>query len=148
MALAQSGSLASRLRLRAAAMSFQQTIARQVSMSGIGLHSGKPVRMTISGAGPDTGVLFRTEDGTIIPASTEQVVDTRSATTVGMFGMRARSIEHVMAALAGLGIDNVVIDIDAEELPAADGSAKPFVELLRSAGRVALPAPRRRLVIE
>jgi len=148
MALAQSGSLASRLRLRAAAMSFQQTIARQVSMSGIGLHSGKPVRMTISGAGPDTGVLFRTEDGTIIPASTEQIVDTRSATTVGMFGMRARSIEHVMAALAGLGIDNVVIDIDAEELPAADGSAKPFVELLRSAGRVALPAPRRRLVIE
>ena len=129
-------------------MSSQQTIANKVSMSGIGLHSGKPVTMTVSGAGPDTGVLFRAKDGTIIPASTEQVVDTRSATTVGMFGVRTRSIEHVMAALAGLGIDNVVIDADAEELPAADGSAKPFVDLLRSAGRVTLPAERRRLVIE
>jgi UDP-3-O-acyl N-acetylglucosamine deacetylase len=140
--------LASHLHPKAAIMSSQQTIGRTLSMAGIGLHSGKPVEMTISAAGPDTGILFRAKDRTIIPASAEHVVDTRSATTVGAFGVKVRSIEHVMAALAGLGIDNVVIDTNAEELPAADGSAKPFVELLQSAGRVFLAAPRRRLVIE
>ncbi len=104
--------------------------------------------MTLSPAGTDTGVIFRAADGTIIPASAEHVVDTRSATTVAAFGVRVRSIEHLMAALGGLGIDNVVVDTDAEELPAADGSARPFVELLRSAEPVPLPAPRQRLVIE
>jgi len=128
-------------------MDFQQTIRRQVSLAGIGLHSGEPVKMTLSPAAADTGVLFRAADGTFIPASAENVVDTRSATTVGAFGVRVRSIEHLMAALAGLGIDNILVDTDAEELPAADGSAQPFVDLLQSAGRVSLPAPRRRLVI-
>ena len=117
-------------------------------MAGIGLHSGEPVKMTLSPAAADTGVLFRAADGTFIPASAEHVVDTRSATTVGAFGVKVRSIEHLMAALAGLGIDNVLVDVDAEELPAADGSAKPFVELLEAAGRVPLPAPRQRVVIE
>jgi UDP-3-O-[3-hydroxymyristoyl] N-acetylglucosamine deacetylase len=91
-------------------------------------------------------VLFRAADGTFISASAETVVDTRSATTVGAFGVKVRSIEHLMAALGGLGIDNVLVDTDAEELPAADGSAKPFVDLLEE-GRSSLPAPRRRLMI-
>jgi UDP-3-O-[3-hydroxymyristoyl] N-acetylglucosamine deacetylase len=129
-------------------MDFQQTIRKQVSMTGIGLHSGEPVKMTLSPAAADTGVLFRAVDGTFIPASAEHVVDTRSATTVGAFGVKVRSIEHLMAALSGLGIDNVLVDTTAEELPAADGSAKPFVELLQAAGRVSLPAPRQRLVIQ
>lgn len=129
-------------------MNSQQTIRKQVSVTGIGLHSGEPVKMTISPAAADTGVLFRAADGTFIPASAEHVVDTRSATTVGAFGVRVRSIEHLMAALAGLGIDNALVDVDAEELPAADGSARPFVELLQSAGRASLPVPRQRLVIE
>jgi UDP-3-O-[3-hydroxymyristoyl] N-acetylglucosamine deacetylase len=130
------------------AMDFQQTIRKQVSMTGIGLHSGEPVKITLSPAAADTGVLFRAADGTFIPASAEHVVDTRSATTVGAFGVKVRSIEHLMAALSGLGIDNVLVDTDAEELPAADGSARPFVELLEAAGRVSLPAPRQRLVIQ
>ncbi len=75
-------------------------------------------------------------------------MDTRSATTVGAFGVKVRSIEHLMAALGGLGIDNVLVDTDAEELPAADGSAKPFVDLIESAGRASLPAARQRLVID
>jgi UDP-3-O-acyl N-acetylglucosamine deacetylase len=129
-------------------MDSQKTIRKQVSLAGIGLHSGEPVTMTLSPAAADTGVLFRAGDGTFIPASAEHVVDTRSATTIGAFGVKVRSIEHLMAALAGLGIDNVLVDVDAEELPAADGSAKPFVELLESAGRVSLAAPRQRLVIE
>jgi len=103
--------------------------------------------MTLSPAAADTGVLFRAADGTFIPASVDHVVDTRSATTVGAFGVRVRTIEHLMAAVSALGIDNVLVDVDAEEIPATDGSAKPFVELLYSAGRVSLPAPRQRLVI-
>jgi UDP-3-O-acyl N-acetylglucosamine deacetylase len=128
-------------------MDFQQTIRKRVSLAGIGLHSGEPAKITLSPAAADTGVLFRAPDGTFIPADTEHVVDTRSATTVAAFGVRVRSIEHLMAALAGLGIDNVLVDTDAEELPAADGSAKPFIDLLQEAGRISLPAPRRRLVI-
>src|SRR5262249_34391008 len=110
-------------------------------------HSGLPVRMQISPAVPDTGILFRAPDGTVIPASPDHVVDTRSATTVGAFGVKVRSIEHLMAAATGLGIDNLIVDVDAEELPAADGSATPLVALLRSAGVVALPAPRQPLQI-
>jgi UDP-3-O-[3-hydroxymyristoyl] N-acetylglucosamine deacetylase len=104
--------------------------------------------MTLSPASADTGVLFRAADGTFIPTSADNVVDTRSATTVGAFGVKVRSIEHLMAALGGLGIDNVLVDTTAEELPAADGSAKPFVELLESAGCMTLPAPRQQLVVE
>ena len=104
--------------------------------------------MTLSPASADTGVLFRAADGTFIPASADNIVDTRSATTVGAFGVKVRSIEHLMAALGGLGIDNVLVDTNAEELPAADGSAKPFVELLESAGCVSLPAPRQEFAVE
>ncbi len=103
--------------------------------------------MTLSPAAADTGILFRAADGTFIPASPDHVVDTRSATTVGAFGVKVRSIEHLMAAVRALGIDNLLVDVDAEEIPATDGSAKPFVELLYSAGRVSQPAPREPLAI-
>jgi UDP-3-O-[3-hydroxymyristoyl] N-acetylglucosamine deacetylase len=104
--------------------------------------------MTLSPAAADTGILFQAPDGTFIPASPSHVVDTRSATTVGAFGVRVRTIEHLMAAASALGIDNLLVEVDAEEIPAADGSARPFVELLSSAGRVSLPATRRPLVID
>lgn len=103
--------------------------------------------MTLSPAAADTGIIFRAPDGTLIPASPDHVVDTRSATTVGAFGVKVRTIEHLMAAVSALGIDNLFVEVDAEEIPAADGSAKPFVELLYSAGRVSLPAPRPQLTI-
>lgn len=128
-------------------MDFQQTIRTRVSLDGIGLHSGSPVRITLSPAAPDTGILFRAADGTFIPASADHVVDTRSATTVGAFGIKVRTIEHLMAAVSALRIDNLLVDVDAEEIPAVDGSAKPFVELLHSAGRVSQPASRQRLLI-
>ncbi len=104
--------------------------------------------MTLSPAASDTGILFRAPDGTLIPATTDHVVDSHFATTVGAFGVKVRTIEHLMAAAHALGIDNLLVDVTAEELPAVDGSSKPFVELLESAGRVSLPAPRRSLVIE
>ncbi len=103
--------------------------------------------MTLSPAAADTGILFRAADGTFIPATPDHVVDTRSATTVGAFGVKVRSIEHLMAAVSALGIDNLLVDVDAEEIPATDGSAKPFVELLYAAGRVSQPAPRQPLAI-
>jgi len=103
--------------------------------------------MTLSPAAADTGILFRAADGTFIPATPDHVVDTRSATTVGAFGVKVRSIEHLMAAVSALGIDNLLVDVDAEEIPATDGSAKPFVELLYSAGRISQPAPRQPLAI-
>src|ERR1700752_1186174 len=103
-------------------MDFQQTIRRPVSLDGIGLHSGETIRMTVSPAGADTGFLFRSSDGTLIPANADHVVDTNSATTVGAFGVRVRTIEHLMAATSALGIDNLTLDINGPEVPAADGS--------------------------
>src|SRR5262250_3780610 len=123
-------------------MGNQRTIRRQVSVEGIGLHSGDPVKLTLSPAAADTGILFRAADGTLVPADIDHVVDGRGATTLGAFGVRVRTIEHLMAAAAALGIDNMIVDIDGPEVPAADGSAKPFVDLLRSGGRGSLPARR------
>jgi UDP-3-O-[3-hydroxymyristoyl] N-acetylglucosamine deacetylase len=128
-------------------MGYQRTIRHQVSVEGIGLHSGEPVKLTLSPAAADTGILFRAADGTLIPADIEHVVDGRAATTLGAFGVRVRTVEHLMAAAAALGIDNLVADVSAEEVPALDGSAKPFVDLLYSAGAVTLPVPRRAVSI-
>ena len=126
----------------------QQTIRRQVSLDGIGLHSGKPARITLSPAPPDSGVVFRTgPDGDPIQATPESVVDSHYATTVGRNGTRIQTVEHLMAAAAGLGVDNLHVEVDGTEVPAADGSAKPFVALLASAGRVQQPARRRPLEI-
>ena len=128
-------------------MGYQRTIRRTVSVEGIGLHSGEPVKLTLSPAAADTGILFRAADGTLIPADIDHVVDGRAATTLGAFGVRVRTIEHLMAAAAALGIDNLVADVSAEEIPALDGSARPFVDLLYSADAVTLPVPRRPLSV-
>ena len=99
--------------------------------------------MALSPAAPDTGILFRAPDGTLVPASPDHVVDSRSATSLGAFGVKIRTVEHLMAAASGLGIDNLLVELDADEVPAADGSAKPFVGLLLSAGRAQQTARRR-----
>jgi UDP-3-O-acyl N-acetylglucosamine deacetylase len=129
-------------------MDIQGTIRREVALDGIGLHSGLRTRIVLSPASADTGILFRGPDGTLIPANVEHVIDSNFATTVGAFGIRVRTIEHLMAAAAGMGVDNLVVEVGGEEIPAADGSSRPFVDLLASAGIATLPAPRRSLVIE
>ena len=129
-------------------MELQSTIRKPVSIEGIGLHSGAIIRLTLSPAGSDTGILLRAPDGTLIPANTDHVVDGHFATTVGSFGIRVRTIEHLMAAAAGLRIDNLLVDVSGDELPGLDGSAREFVELLERAGRVMLPARRNPVHIE
>jgi UDP-3-O-[3-hydroxymyristoyl] N-acetylglucosamine deacetylase len=120
----------------------QHTIRKTVVLEGIGLHSGKPARLVAFPAPPDSGVVFRV--GTErIPAAPESVVDSHYATTIGRNGTRIQTVEHLMAATAGLGIDNLEVEVDGNEIPAGDGSAKPFVGLLLSAGRAQQSARRR-----
>jgi UDP-3-O-[3-hydroxymyristoyl] N-acetylglucosamine deacetylase len=122
-------------------MEYQRTIRRRVSV-GHWASFRQPVTLTLSPAAADTGILFRAADGTLIPADIDHVVDGRAATTLGAFGVGVRTIEDLRAAGAPLGIDNFLADVSAEEILALDGSAKPFVELLSSAGADTLPVPR------
>jgi UDP-3-O-[3-hydroxymyristoyl] N-acetylglucosamine deacetylase len=123
----------------------QQTIRKVVTLEGIGLHSGKPARLTLSPAPANSGIVFRVgPKGEPIPAAPESVIDSHYATTLGgRNGIRIQTVEHLMAATAGLCIDNLEVEIEGSEIPAADGSAKPFVALLAGAGR-ALQTARRR----
>jgi UDP-3-O-[3-hydroxymyristoyl] N-acetylglucosamine deacetylase len=126
----------------------QQTIRRSVALEGIGLHSGKRARITVSPAPPDSGIVFRIgPDGQPIAAAPESVVDSHYATTIGRNGSRIQTVEHLMAAAAGLGIDNLAVEVEGTEVPAMDGSAKPFVGLLNAAGRTAQSARRRPITI-
>ena len=117
----------------------QRTIKTLVSATGVGLHSGVKVTISLRPAAPDTGIVFRRVD--LVPpvdlkAAPFVVGDTRLASCLEQGGARIATVEHLMSALAGLGIDNLYIDVDAAELPIMDGSAAPFVFLLQSAGIV------------
>ena len=126
----------------------QHTIRKPVSIEGIGLHSGKPTRVTLSPAPEDSGIVFRAGAGhDRIPAAPESVVNSHYATTIGKNGTRIQTVEHLMAAAAGLGVDNLDVEVDGIEIPALDGSAKPFAALLASAGRREQPARRRPLTL-
>ncbi len=113
----------------------QHTLAKEVSFIGIGLHTGLPVSMVIKPAKADTGIRFlRTDLNQEIPALIDRVVDTTLATTIGMNDATVSTTEHLLSALAGLGIDNAIIDVSSAEVPIMDGSAGPFVFLIQSAG--------------
>jgi UDP-3-O-[3-hydroxymyristoyl] N-acetylglucosamine deacetylase len=126
----------------------QRTIRTSVVAEGVGLHSGKPVRVTISPAPPNSGIVFRENDHPErIPAAPDSVSNSHYATTIGWNGTRIQTVEHLMAATAGLGIDNLEVEVEGGEIPALDGSARPFVSLLASAGRASQSAARRPIVI-
>lgn len=115
----------------------QRTLKSAVSATGVGLHSGLKVKLTLRPAAPDTGIVFRRTDlpgAPTIKAEPQAVSDTRLSTTIGTGEARVATIEHLMSALAGLGIDNLMIDLSAGEVPIMDGSAGPFIFLLQSAG--------------
>jgi UDP-3-O-[3-hydroxymyristoyl] N-acetylglucosamine deacetylase len=124
----------------------QRTIRKSVAVEGLGLHSGKPTRVVLAPAPADTGIVFRV-GGDLIPAAPESVVDSRYATTVGRNGTRIQTVEHLMAAAAGLGVDNLEVHVEGAEIPAGDGSARPFVTALGSAGRADQAVRRRPLTV-
>ncbi len=124
----------------------QRTIKALTRAVGVGLHSGQRVELTLRPAQPDTGIVFRRVDlpePVDIPVSAEAVTDTRMASTIGQGGAKVHTVVHLMSACAGLGIDNLYIDITAEEVPILDGSSASFVFLLQNAGIVQQNAPRR-----
>ncbi len=123
----------------------QCTIRHSVSVEGTGLHTGQYGTITFHPAPAGHGIRFRRvdkEDQPVIPASIEYVVDTARGTTIGINGTRVYTVEHVMASLTGLGIDNVLIDVDVDEMPIRDGSARFFVEALETAGIETQDSPR------
>lgn len=124
----------------------QRTLQSLTKAVGVGLHSGQRVELTLRPAQPDTGIVFRRVDlpqPVEIPITATAVTDTRLASTISNGGAKVFTVEHLMSACAGLGIDNLYIDITAEEVPILDGSASSFVFLLQSAGIVEQNAPKR-----
>lgn len=115
----------------------QRTISQPISGSGIGVHSGNQVDIRLLPAKPDSGIVFRRTDletPVDIPARADLVNDTQLCTALNVDGVRVATVEHLMSALAGLGIDNLVVEMTAPEIPIMDGSAAPFVYLIQQAG--------------
>ena len=124
----------------------QRTLKNVIRATGIGLHTGEKVYLTLRPAAVDTGIVFRRVDldpPAEIPARAENVGDTTLSTSLMCNGARVATVEHLLSALAGLGIDNAYVDVSAPEVPIMDGSAGPFVFLVQSAGVEDQNAPKR-----
>ena len=126
-------------------MQCQRTIDGPAHAIGIGVHSGRPVRMTLRPADADTGIEFHRLDkpGRPVRALAQNVSDTTLATSLSEGGVQIATVEHLMSALWGLAIDNVRVELSSEEVPIMDGSAKPFVEIIQGVGVRGLEAPRK-----
>jgi len=146
----QRGAGCSIARIRPA-MLRQRTLKSLVSATGVGLHTGQKVRMSLRPAQPDTGVVFRRLDlpGALdIPARADLVGETRLCSCLVSGEVKIYTVEHLMSALAGLGVDNVYVDLDGPEVPIMDGSAAPFVLLIQQAGLEEQAAPKRFLRVK
>ncbi len=124
----------------------QRTLKNVIRATGVGLHTGEKVYLTLRPAAPDTGIVFQRVDlpqPVEIPARAEYVGDTRLSTTLERDGVRISTVEHLLSAFAGLGVDNAYVDVSAPEVPIMDGSAGPFVFLIQSAGVEEQNAPKR-----
>lgn len=129
----------------------QHTIKKAVSMSGVGLHTGVQTKMTMKPAPENYGIRFRRIDiggSPEVPADVDHVIDVARGTTIGIGDARVHTVEHILAAIVGLQIDNIIIELDNIEPPIGDGSAKPFVDLLLSAGVQEQEAPKDYLIID
>lgn len=130
----------------------QQTLKSRITCAGIGLHSGKTVKMALKPAPVDNGIVFVRTDlphgRAVVPARWDNVVDTRLCTVIGNeHGTTIGTIEHLMAALRGCNIDNVIVEVDAAELPIMDGSSEPFVFLIECAGVARQDKPRKAIQV-
>ncbi|MGV6826038.1 MAG: UDP-3-O-acyl-N-acetylglucosamine deacetylase [bacterium] len=124
----------------------QRTLKNVIRATGVGLHTGEKVYLTLRPAAPDTGIIFRRVDldsPVDVKASADNVSDTRLSTTLEKDGIKISTVEHLLSAFAGLGIDNAYVDVSAPEVPIMDGSAGPFVFLIQSAGIEEQAAPKR-----
>lgn len=124
----------------------QRTLKTTVTATGVGLHGGRKVSLVLRPAEPDTGIVFHRVDlhpVVSMPADPYSVCDTRMCSGLQAGEVKVGTVEHLMSALAGLGVDNLQVEVDAPEIPILDGSASPFVYLLRSAGVVEQAAPKR-----
>ncbi len=129
----------------------QRTLKSLIGASGVGLHTGRKVRLTLRPAPVDAGIVFRRVDlerPVDIPARAQLVGEARLASTLVQGEVKIHTVEHLMSALAGLGIDNAFVDVDAPELPIMDGSAAPFALLLQQAGIEAQAAPKKFLRVK
>ena len=127
-------------------MILQRTLRHPIRARGIGLHSGNRVFMSVLPAGPDTGILFRRIDlspAVEVPAQAALIGETMLCSTLIKDGVKVATVEHLMSALAGLGVDNAIVELSAPEVPIMDGSAAPFVFLLQSTGLHEQAAPKR-----
>ncbi len=124
----------------------QRTLKKQVSATGVGLHNGEKVTLTLLPAAIDTGIVYRRTDlpgKPEIQATPDAVSDTRMCSALEKNGARVATVEHLMSALAGLGVDNIIVEVSASEIPIMDGSSGPFIYLLQSAGIVEQPAAKK-----
>ena len=114
----------------------QRTLSSKISASGVGLHTGKKISLTINPAPVNSGIIFKRTDleSSPIKASLENVFDTRLSTSLSNDHIKISTVEHLLSALAGIGIDNAMIELDGPEVPIMDGSARPFVFMIQSAG--------------
>jgi UDP-3-O-[3-hydroxymyristoyl] N-acetylglucosamine deacetylase len=132
-------------------MYWQKTVKEEINFRSVGLHSGRKVGMTIKPAEADTGIVFvrrDVSDNNRIAADIQNVTDTTLATTLGVNGTRVHTVEHLLSAFRGLGIDNAIVEVDTFEVPIMDGSSQPFVNTLKSVGLKALKKPRRYLRVK
>ena len=127
----------------------QRTVAKRVTCSGVGLHSGRPATLTLAPAPADTGIRFvRMDLGVEIPARAANVVDTTLSTNLAVGNARVHTVEHLLSALTGLGIDNCRVELDGPEMPILDGSSAPFVAMVRESGIAEQRTGKQFLVIE
>jgi UDP-3-O-[3-hydroxymyristoyl] N-acetylglucosamine deacetylase len=127
----------------------QRTVSKRVSCSGVGLHSGQPATLTLAPAAPDSGITFvRMDLGQEIPAHSANVADTTLSTNLRLGSARVNTVEHVLSALSGMGIDNCRVEVDGPEIPILDGSAAPFVALICQGEIAEQRRGKRFLVIE
>ncbi len=124
----------------------QRTLKKQVSATGVGLHNGEKVTLTLTPAAIDTGIVYRRTDlpgKPEIQATPDAVSDTRMCSALERNGARVATVEHLMSALAGLGVDNIIVEVSASEIPIMDGSSGPFIYLLQSAGVIEQSAAKK-----
>ncbi|MEK7827571.1 MAG: UDP-3-O-acyl-N-acetylglucosamine deacetylase, partial [Thermodesulfobacteriota bacterium] len=132
-------------------MFLQRTVKHEIACRSIGLHSGRKVGMVIRPAGVNEGIVFVRGDlpgNNRIKADVHNVRDTTLATTLGLNGVTVSTVEHLMSAFSGMGVDNAVVEVDAPEVPIMDGSARPFVNLLKDVGTRVQSKGKKLLVIK